>query len=533
MNIGLASTLLRGNWAIDPVFALNSIGMVADILNGNIQVSRQEIEPFSFHKLSSPSLMSFPHGEPEAQGSSAVASNSLSQQNTEERYIVVSRFTGPLMKDDQECGPMGMESMGRKLQQLDDNPQIAGHVLVFDTPGGTVDGTEQLGKIIKNLKKPSLGYVSGLCASAGLWLYSNTNYKWASSDLDHVGSVGVLLSFADLQPMYERNGAKFHTITSSLSPDKTKIWDDLRAGKYEEYRERFLDPVAVRFQDVVLANYGDKVNKEEHLTGKMFLVQDVLDGFVDTVGTLEEAIEFLKDEIDRTSFSSGQGVGASVALTPSVTGGDDPKLEENNNLLKLDIMYTKLKALLGIEELAVVDGFSTLSTDHLDLIEEALASAALSVQEGEVGTSAALSDQEGEVGTSAALSVQEDADTSSATGGLLSVQEEVEGEDGVVTASLEEAEYGVGTSSATGESLSVQEGLNEQLVELQTRVDALIAANTLLQEEVTRLKGGPAEDPAVVTPATDPETDDGIVTAVKPGMTIQEQMAAVKEKYNL
>lgn len=336
MNFALASSLLRGKWAIDPFFALNSLSLVSDILEGRVEVDRK-VQPIS-------SLFKI--------AASRANAGTRSSGSSMDRWVAVTRIEGPVMKSDMECGPAGMETIGNTLRMMDNDPKVAGHLIIFDTPGGTVDGTEVFGDVIANLTKPTLGYVSGLCASAGLWLISNTNEVWASTELDEIGSVGVLLSFADIQGALEKNGVKFHTIVSTLSPDKVKMWEDLRAGKYEEYRERFLDPIAEKFQSVVRANFPNVT--DDHLTGKVFHARDLINIIVDNIGTIDKAIARVAEMADEHEAQNNQTI-----LT-------------SNNTKSTMKNAPKLMALLAITELVAEEGFSSLSEDQILAIEAAL-----------------------------------------------------------------------------------------------------------------------------------------------------------------
>jgi len=335
MNFALASSLIRGKWAIDPFFALNSLSLVSDILEGRVEVDRKEQPVSTMVQI----------------GAAIRNSRNSGSGISMDRYIAVTRIEGPVMKSDQECGPAGMETIGNTLRMMDNDPSIAGHLIIFDTPGGTVDGTEVLGDVIASLTKPSLGYVSGQCASAGLWLISNTNERWASTELDEIGSVGVLLSFADMQPYYEKEGVKFHKIVSTLSPDKVKMWEDIRAGKYEEYRERFLDPIAEKFQAVMRTNFPNV--EDSHLTGKVFHARDLMGIMVDRIGTIDQAI-------------------ARVAEMADEQQTQNKPLSLNSNTQSTMKNAPKLMALLAITELVAEEGFSSLSEEQLLAIEAAL-----------------------------------------------------------------------------------------------------------------------------------------------------------------
>ena len=83
-------------------------------------------------------------------------------------------------------------------------------------------------------------------------------------------------------------GVKFHTITASTSPEKVKMWEDLRAGKYENYIKEILDPLDQKFMNTIRENCPNVEDK--HLSGKTFFARDVMGVFVDSIGTLEDAI---------------------------------------------------------------------------------------------------------------------------------------------------------------------------------------------------------------------------------------------------
>ena len=263
MKFSLLSSLIRGKWLIEPLFAIEAHRVIGDIMAGQLAISPEKPMMNLTYKSSA--------GSEKSSG-----------------MVAVIGLKGTLLKDDQECGPEGMATVGRYLQQADKNTNIDAIVLHIDSPGGTVDGTEQLANIVKSIQKPVITYVDGLMASAALWVGSSADEVWASSDTDEVGSVGVLLSFADVQPLWEARGVKFHKVVSTYSPDKTKLFDDLMAGNYDGYRQEFLDPIALKFQSAVRSNRP--AVQDEHLTGKVFLAKDVMGVFVDRIGTIDQAI---------------------------------------------------------------------------------------------------------------------------------------------------------------------------------------------------------------------------------------------------
>jgi protease-4 len=323
MNYQLASAIIKGKWAIDPLFAMNAAPLVADILNGKVEVEAPK-------------------------AAAKIVDSSGSKQNA--GTVGIINIQGSLMKNDQMCGPVGMATMDGWVKAMDASPDIDAIVLKIDSPGGTVDGTQSFATAVKNTQKPVITFVDGLMASAALWIGSSADEVFAGSEMDEVGSVGVLLSFADMQPYYEEKGVKFHTITASQSTEKVKMWEDIRNGKYDEYRKEFLDPIAETFIGAVKENRQGV--KDEHLTGKVFMAKNVMGVFVDAIGTFDEAVNrALELASERKSAAEGK-----AALNKS-----------------MNMKYAKIASILGSDSMEFeADGSRTFSPEEMQAVETAL-----------------------------------------------------------------------------------------------------------------------------------------------------------------
>lgn len=210
--------------------------------------------------------------------------------NQKTRNVSVIPIQGPLMKKDQYCGPVGMDTISRYIREADSNPDIDAIILDIDSPGGTVAGTAMLGKTIANTKKPIIGYVNELAASAAYWLASQTDEIIASDDKAMVGSIGVMLSFADIQPAWELMGVKFHSIVSDLSEEKNKLFEDVKKGNYKEYKEQILNPLAQRFINTVKGGRGSKITDESIFKGRVDFADKALGSLVDSIGSFDFAV---------------------------------------------------------------------------------------------------------------------------------------------------------------------------------------------------------------------------------------------------
>lgn len=92
----------------------------------------------------------------------------------------------------------------REVSQLDG---IQRAVLHFDTPGGSVTGCSELGKLIKSMSLPTVAFTDSMMASAGYWLGSQCDLVYASGS-SSVGSIGCYIMHVDQSGLLEKIGVK-------------------------------------------------------------------------------------------------------------------------------------------------------------------------------------------------------------------------------------------------------------------------------------------------------------------------------------
>ncbi len=258
------SLILNTPWAIDEKTALDAYPIIENLLENK------------------PAGLS-------VQGAAPYFTNTHTESGAEQTVKVIP-IKGVLVKDDGYC-TMGMAGIGRAVRQAAEDDNTAGIVLLMDTPGGTVDGTKVLADTIAQAreKKPVIAFIDGQCASAGLRLASEASYIIADTEFAQVGSVGILTNFADMQPLWEKRGTKFHTIVADQSKDKGRLFQELKKGNYKEYKEKVLNPLAEDFRQAIKKN-RPKVT-DDMLTGSMYFAKDVIGSFVDEIGSFDYALQ--------------------------------------------------------------------------------------------------------------------------------------------------------------------------------------------------------------------------------------------------
>lgn len=372
----LIAQILHGKWFIEPRFADSMAPVISNLLNGYTAVE-EEIDKelaFAVHPGATARAAKFSYWD----GFDRAPAGS----------IAIIKLKGVLLKDDQYCGPIGTARVGEIIKAAAAHENIGGIVLHVDSPGGTVDGTEVLGNIIKAVEKPIVTFVDGLMASAAIWTGSFGDEIIASTDTDEIGSVGVMLSFADIQPYWESLGVKFHNINASTSPDKNKVWEELREGKYENFIKNVLDPLDKKFMNTIRENLPNVEDK--HLTGKMFFARDLIGIIVDSIGSLDDAVERCSElateleEKNKTSISAAAEKNKTTSTEDVVetTAEEEteetteevvetPATEEKTNIINMK-QYKNVNTVLGVESLEAVDEHVSLNDKSLAALDAGL-----------------------------------------------------------------------------------------------------------------------------------------------------------------
>ena len=322
LNYQLIKAIFSEPWAIDGLAIDTMSPLVAALFTPN---------------------MAFEASEP-IQPSAAAYADPKSGTTKTVRIIPIQ---GSLTKYDQSCGPVGMATVGRWIQQANSSKEIDAIVLRIDSPGGTVSGTEDLADIIKSSQKPVVAFIEDMACSAAYWLASCCEEVIANNSTAQVGSVGVLMSFADAQPMWEAKGVKFHTVTAPQSTDKTKTYEDLRAGNYDEYKNTVLAPLAQKFIETVKGNRSAITDAQ--CTGKVYFAKDAIGSFVDSIGSLDTAVQ------------------RAASLSSPSASANSPKI--------LNMSYKRLAKVASVPAFESVDGTIALTEDMAQAVETALESA--------------------------------------------------------------------------------------------------------------------------------------------------------------
>jgi len=322
-NFSLLKSILGEPWAIGE-FAIDIYApLIASLFDKNIK---------------------FEKGEPILPECRSIGGSSEKSNQNKSANINVVKIKSALTKDDQFCGPAGMQTMQEWLVNADNDPNIDGHFIIFDTPGGTVVGTNEFANTIKGLSKPKIAFVEDMCCSAGYRLASECDEIVANNKFAQVGSIGVQLEFQDIRPKLEAEGYKFHTIRAPQSSEKNKIYDEIREGNYSNYENNVLKPLADDFIENI-KQARPKV-EESQLKGSVFFAHNVVGSLIDSIKSYDIAINDFAQNI----------------ITEKNENTINNKIEMKENINKM----------LGVDITPDANGNFSFSVEQMDKIENAL-----------------------------------------------------------------------------------------------------------------------------------------------------------------
>ena len=211
-----------GVWSMYPP-ALQSFKTLAEQINVNVHLSSQPVAQVASH-----------------------GSDIQSVTNTD--GIARIDLHGTLLKHSSSFSANTSTVEARRLVRAAKNdPDVAGVLFHIDSPGGTVAGTGDLAKDIRDLQavKPTMAFIEDLGASAAYWLAAQTRIVFSNASAV-VGSIGVLSVVYDLSRAAEAENITVHVIKAGemkgagvpgteITPEQIAEWQKLVDAFYGDF----------------------------------------------------------------------------------------------------------------------------------------------------------------------------------------------------------------------------------------------------------------------------------------------------------
>jgi capsid assembly protease len=192
---------------------------------------------------------------------------------------------------DSMCGITGMNLI---LNALDEAKNKAdGTIILWDCPGGTVDGTQEVSNAVYDLRKSQrvISLVVGEMCSGGYYIGSAADEIYATEDSNLIGSIGVYMLHTDMSKADEKEGYKFTYIQAGKEKTYGNPHQELSLEAKDKF-QKLVDGDYETFLKTVERNRN--ITREEVLKyadGQVFRAADLVGTpMIDGITTLKEIL---------------------------------------------------------------------------------------------------------------------------------------------------------------------------------------------------------------------------------------------------
>lgn len=327
---------LKGPWMIDSESAQVMLPMLKSILSG-VPVSMEPEEKYTFSELIA-----------------ARQAADSSFESGQESKIHILHLQGTMFRYD-NCGMPGSKTMASALRKTDKDPSVIGHIIVADSGGGAASAVSDLAEAIRSCSKPVVGFIDGTAASACIYALSYCQKLIAHQPMNFIGCVGVMVELSGISRYHkDADGEIYARIYADQSSEKNLDYEQALEGNASVIRETCLNPLAEQFIQDMKANRPGCT--DDQLKGKTYFAKDVVGSFIDSIGTMDDAID---------------------AVLQFAAPSSSP---QQKTLLSMK-EYANLMAIAALAGLAFAeDGSATLTAEQLEALDQALADAATSAR---------------------------------------------------------------------------------------------------------------------------------------------------------
>jgi ClpP class serine protease len=133
------------------------------------------------------------------------------------------------------------------LLSAEANPAFSVHFVHINSPGGEAWYLDRLSETLRNLRKPVFVLIENCCASGGYYIGCHGKQVCALTQNDSIGCIGSMVNFYDFDEYFSKLGIKHIRVKAHQSDLKNKKYEDLKAGKPEQFISEELDPIAEQF----------------------------------------------------------------------------------------------------------------------------------------------------------------------------------------------------------------------------------------------------------------------------------------------
>ena len=204
-------------------------------------------------------------------------------------FGLIEHRAGSLLSE--HSGATSTERFAQRFRQALADPNISGIVIDIDSPGGVVNGVDELSAEIHAARgvKPIVAVANSLMASAAYWIGSAAG-EVVAIPTGEVGSIGVVSVHTEMSKRDEQLGVKRTIISAGKHKTEINPFEPLSDEARDHIQER-VDDFFGMFTRRVARNRGKSVKDVVNGFGQGRLVgakEALAEGMIDRIHTIEQ-----------------------------------------------------------------------------------------------------------------------------------------------------------------------------------------------------------------------------------------------------
>ncbi len=181
------------------------------------------------------------------------------------------------------------------IQKVEENTYYKAVVFQINSPGGSVVASREMTGYVKDMKKPTVCWLSDVAASGAYWVASACDVIVADP-LSITGSIGATASYLEFSKLFDKYGVTYESITSGDNKDMGSPFRNMTTEEREEM-EYIVDETFRYFLEEVVKNRNLSESQINQInSGGIFLGKDAVDmGLVDYLGSSQDAKDMAQE----------------------------------------------------------------------------------------------------------------------------------------------------------------------------------------------------------------------------------------------
>jgi signal peptide peptidase SppA len=196
-------------------------------------------------------------------------------------------------------GGTSTRKLGRAIDEVEEREDIDQVMMVFDSPGGSIQGLTNTARKIRNMETDTVAFAEGLMASAAYFVGSAADRVVASPD-SMIGAIGSVAKIVSRAGKLEEEGYDVEVIRSAEKKAKPNPSEPIDEDSVKEV-QKLVDAAHEQFVRQVATN----LDLSEETVSNTMADGSVINGseaegtnFVDDVATIDEVMDEFEGSVE-------------------------------------------------------------------------------------------------------------------------------------------------------------------------------------------------------------------------------------------